>query len=186
MLGFAKGPTLSEDGYFVDIEAQKTNRKIRFFLPAGVVLSEAFERQRAEALTKAPEGGIEKLIQDLDSDDPKIRDAAVRGLVEKRLSSIDLLENAAAKASSAEVRDRAAAVLKALYPWRGLGGSRLLRDLKLLVLFLSFSEPVAKAARARLTRILPSGASSDLAAWIRRNESRLEWNSEKQIYELKE
>lgn len=186
---FAADPTLSANGCFVELEAAETRRRVGFFLPLGVPVSDRakFETVLAEAEWAAlaaerrePEKKeIDALVDDLDADDPDVRAKASDALVAKGFLALDAIRKARARTTSEEVRSRAGAIEGQLKP---RGGTDI--DLGLLGKLLTYpDEDVVRAVRARLKRILPDLKDEDAAAWIEKNRARLKWNAAKGRYE---
>ena len=186
----AEDPELSEEGWFVDFKAIETGRRIRFFLPLGMPVTEAVEKELLSTLSltpaqfKAESEVVAQWIRDLDQPDITKRDQASRSLRAKAVLAQDAMESARARPPSLEVQIRVTEILENLPP---LG--RILRNPELLSSLLFYpSEAVQSAARTALGRLISApdlpAAPGELHAWIVRNGSRLRWDGKQGAYLL--
>jgi hypothetical protein len=184
----AEDPKLSEDGCFVEFRTIATARRVRFFLPLGLPVTEALDKQLLSLLTrsaeelKAGESAVAKWISDLDQEDIEKRNQASQMLRAKAAESIDALEKTLARSPSAEVRARIAGILESLPP-----SCRILRDPGLLSSLLSYpSAEVQRAAQATLLRQIRAEElprdPRELQAWVARNGDRLRWDADQGVF----
>jgi hypothetical protein len=186
----AEEPKLSDDGCFVEFKTLVTARRIRFFLPLGMPVTETLDRQLLSLLTRSPEelkageAAVASWIKDLDQEDIEKRNQASQMLRGKAATAIDALEQTLAHPPSAEVRARVAGILESLPPW-----CRILRDPGLLSSLLSYpSAEVQRAAQVTLLRQIRADDlprdPKELQAWVARNGERLRWDANSGVYTL--
>jgi hypothetical protein len=186
----AEEPKLSDDGCFVEFKTISTARRIRFFLPLGMPVTETLDKQLLSLLTRSAEeikagvAATDSWIKDLDQEDIEKRNQASQMLRAKADLAIDSLEKTLAHPPSAEVRGRVAGILESLPPW-----CRILRDPGLLSSLLSYpSAEIQRAAQATLLRQIRADDlprdPKELKAWVARNGDRLRWDADRAVYTL--
>jgi hypothetical protein len=175
-------------------------------MPLGILVHESFESDLLSMLALTPEAMrpgpdlIAKLVDELDHDDPEIREHATGVLTALGILEIGgvpkALETAVAQRRSTEFGSRASGLLRLLgsegiKSWRAAGGEKILRDLPFLAALLSFPrEETAKAVKARLLRLLPGDVGREFgdkkpeewSAWIKKHLGELKWSDAKQAF----
>jgi hypothetical protein len=164
----------SADGWEMEFVADATSRRIRFFLPTGTPAPDDFAARLPAYLRQTRDGferdakAVEKLLPDLDADDPDAREAAMRAIVEKGSAAIRPLEGSKSP--------YAKKLLERLAPWKSIEDAAVRRDLALLEALRSHpKDDVKAAAKERLEKILPEGV---------KDRSKLVWDDDRDAYRI--
>lgn len=194
---FAQDPALSGNGCFVELNAAGTNRSLAFFLPLGlpvrnrttfeVALEEGEWSSLAPPQQEQHRKAISGYLDELASDDLKVRTRAADGLVAKGFLALAAVRKARDQSKSGDYRARTKAVELRLQPWRIAGWEALAIDLGLSARLLVYPDPdVVQATQNRLASIVPATRGMDAAqcaTWIAEHRTTLRWNAVKGYYE---
>ena len=194
--GFAKDPTLSANGCFVDIEALETKRAISFFLPLGLLILDKpkFEGYLASAeWSRIPEGNrkaVRKVlagaIEALQGNELWLHETAKKTLFAKGFLAYSALQEALSKAPLDE-QSLLHDIAEQLRPFKSLGWQALTIDLGLLSSLLTYPDAaVAKTVLQRLALLIPDILDLDASAavvWIEKHRDELRWNEDQHCYE---